>query len=311
MLPNLGKGTYGVTVSSRDGCSARTEYIVEVATTIEIKITGNGRGGDNGNGFCLEDVAELTGEVKINGIPINSGDAAFLWKFAGREEPFIPGQIFYPQATEGLVELQITSGGCTVKEPFNMKVIPPPTLNFPSVTDGMVYIPKEAEYPLDIEASGFVSCVWTPSNLGLDCPKDGTVSTVYLQVPNEDYKLKLTLTNEIGCSISDSIHVLQALNIFIPSAFSPNEFSGDNSTWKFRNLEQYYDVYEVRVMVVNRGGTPVFEKKGYTNGNAWDGRRNGQDLPIGTYWYVVEFAPKNSSSGTKAFIRTGSVTITR
>jgi gliding motility-associated-like protein len=52
--------------------------------------------------------------------------------------------------------------------------------------------------------------------------------------------------------------------------------------------------------VYNRYGQPVFKSVGYDN--PWNGQYNGNPLPIGTYYYIIN--PKN---GRK--IITGSVTI--
>jgi gliding motility-associated-like protein len=56
------------------------------------------------------------------------------------------------------------------------------------------------------------------------------------------------------------------------------------------------------VHVYNRYGTAVFGIVGYNT--PWDGKYNGEDLPVGTYYYVID--PKN---GRK--IITGSLTILR
>ena len=42
------------------------------------------------------------------------------------------------------------------------------------------------------------------------------------------------------------------------------------------------------VQVFNRWGNLVFEQKGYTNADAWNGQWNGKDLPDGTYFYLIE-----------------------
>ena len=39
--------------------------------------------------------------------------------------------------------------------------------------------------------------------------------------------------------------------------------------------------------VFNRWGQLVFETTGVYD-QSWDGRRNGTDLPIGTYYYIIQ-----------------------
>ena len=63
-----------------------------------------------------------------------------------------------------------------------------------------------------------------------------------------------------------------------------------------------YNFPDVVVHVHNRWGQKVFFSEGYSV--PWDGKRNGVDLPIATYYYVIEL----KDSG-KVF--NGTVTIKR
>ena len=73
--------------------------------------------------------------------------------------------------------------------------------------------------------------------------------------------------------------------ILVPNAFSPNG-DGINDTWVIQYLESYPDC---TVDVFNRYGQSVFHSAGYPR--AWDGRVNGQALPVGVYYWIVN--PKN------------------
>ena len=68
----------------------------------------------------------------------------------------------------------------------------------------------------------------------------------------------------------------------IPSGFTPN---GDlvNDTWNIENIELYA---ETVVSVYTRSGELVFRSEGYQQ--EWDGTSNGQKLPSGVYYYVIE-----------------------
>ncbi len=65
---------------------------------------------------------------------------------------------------------------------------------------------------------------------------------------------------------------------------SPND-DGRNDTWHILGIEQFPDN---SVKVFNRWGNLVFEQKGYTNAEAWNGEWNGKALPDGTYFYLIE-----------------------
>lgn len=72
--------------------------------------------------------------------------------------------------------------------------------------------------------------------------------------------------------------------VLVYNGISPN---GDNKNdfWHIVGIEQFPN-NEVRVF--NRWGNLVFEQKGYTNQNAWDGAWNGKDLPDGAYFYMID-----------------------
>jgi gliding motility-associated-like protein len=87
-------------------------------------------------------------------------------------------------------------------------------------------------------------------------------------------------------------------NLIVPNTFTPN---GDkiNDTWKILYLESYPGC---TVDVYNRYGQRVFNSVGY--GREWDGTVNGNPLPIGTYYWIIN--PKNGRAQMN-----GSVTIIR
>lgn len=85
----------------------------------------------------------------------------------------------------------------------------------------------------------------------------------------------------------------------IPDAFSPNG-DGVNDEWNIKNIEFYP---EAEVTVYNRLGQLVWESgKGYPV--PWDGRRQGQDVPVDSYHYYIEL-----HNGRKPVI--GTVTVVR
>jgi gliding motility-associated-like protein len=47
-------------------------------------------------------------------------------------------------------------------------------------------------------------------------------------------------------------------------------------------------VVDVEVSIYNQWGDIVYHAVQYDNSNGWDGKLNGADLPVGTYFYVVE-----------------------
>ena len=85
---------------------------------------------------------------------------------------------------------------------------------------------------------------------------------------------------------------LSAIKIITPAAFTPN---GDGLNDKY--VIQHSSVMKVKFQVFNRWGSVVFKNDDYQS--EWDGKGMGlyanQDLPNGTYYYVVEL--KNLQTG--------------
>ena len=110
----------------------------------------------------------------------------------------------------------------------------------------------------------------------------------------------VTTMDALGCLEQEAFEVLVSNEecINIPSAFTPNS-DGLNDTWILRNIELYPGN---SVKILNRWGLVVHESSNYNE--PWDGRYNGDDLPSGTYYYVV-----NLNDGNSAL--TGPVTLVR
>lgn len=95
----------------------------------------------------------------------------------------------------------------------------------------------------------------------------------------------------------DEAMVLVMINnepLFVPNAFSPNG-DGINDYFEIIGLNQYE---RVRLRVVNRWGSLVYESLNYGNGSGrdgfWDGiankgvRTGDRPVPTGTYYYVLD-----------------------
>jgi len=99
--------------------------------------------------------------------------------------------------------------------------------------------------------------------------------------------------------IAGTLTVIAAgLPITIPNTFTPNG-DGVNDTWDIINLNSYASSH---IEIFNRYGTRLYTSNGYPL--PWDGRFKGQDLPGGTYYYVISLGDgKKPLSGYVAIIR--------
>lgn len=142
-------------------------------------------------------------------------------------------------------------------------------------------------------ADATASVKWSPAAY-LDNPAILTP----LAGPPADQLYYLTATTANKCTAYDSVWIRILLNLRVPNAFSPNG-DGVNDVWEIPGLNSYPDAV---LQVFNRWGQKVFESKGYAR--PWNGMLNGQPLPVGTYYYVLD-------PGYKKPRQSGSVTILR
>lgn len=93
------------------------------------------------------------------------------------------------------------------------------------------------------------------------------------------------ITDGAGRQSTASIKItISCDKVLVFKGISPNG-DGKNDLWHMIGIEQFPDNF---VQVFNRWGNLVYEQKGYTNNEAWDGQWNGKMLPDGTYFYLLE-----------------------
>jgi len=161
-----------------------------------------------------------------------------------------------------------TNGGCTslASASFsNAAQLVSPSI---SITHGC----NGVNYELNVSETLNATYQWFNSNGDLL----GSTSTIVV-TSSDTYEIQVTLN---GCMTSDFVTIN---NIFclIPNGISPNN-DGDNDIWDLSG----YDVSKVEIF--NRYGTKVYSKSNYSN--EWYGQSDsGNELPDGTYYYVIEF----------------------
>ncbi len=102
-----------------------------------------------------------------------------------------------------------------------------------------------------------------------DCPDECSESIVVLKVGNED-------------------------DCFVPSLFTPNE-DGVNDILIVPCLET--DLYpQNKIIIFNEWGGAVYTASPYQND--WDGRVSGDPLPVGTYFYIMDFGDGSTPKRT-------------
>ncbi len=126
-------------------------------------------------------------------------------------------------------------------------------------------------------------------------------STVYYT--NGTYVVTQIVSDGYGCSDTARVaikinNVTNEISTLIPNAISPNG-DGKNDVWKLDFLSILYPNAEINIYT--RWGENIYNSVGaYTN--PWDGTYNGQKLPVGTYYYVLNLNDPNITEPFKGGI---------
>ena len=110
----------------------------------------------------------------------------------------------------------------------------------------------------------------------------------------DDITYTLTVTARGNCTKSDQVFIKVLKYPIIPNIFSPNG-DGVHDRWELPYLESYPGC---TIDVVNRYGQLVFRSVGYAT--PWDGNVNGKEVPVGTYYYVID--PKNGRKKITGYV---------
>jgi len=114
------------------------------------------------------------------------------------------------------------------------------------------------------------------------------------------------VTQELnGCiSSSDSVTVnFEICDILIPTAFTPD---GDNINdfWNLNDIDVLYP--NNLVTIYNRWGNIIYQSKlGKYETKPWDGTHNQELMPVGSYYFIIEFGEtyKSSQSGIVSILK--------
>lgn len=163
--------------------------------------------------------------------------------------------------------------GCTSTGQVNVSVLNLPVAN--AGIDKKVF--KGQSVKLGSGSINDVTYSWLPADY-LDDPHAATP----VATPPFDINYSLTVTSVNGCGvITDDVFVKVYDSVTIPSSFTPND-DGVNDTWNIAALSKYP---ESVINIYNRNGKQVFQSRGYSK--PWDGKINGDPLPVGTYYYII------------------------
>lgn len=98
----------------------------------------------------------------------------------------------------------------------------------------------------------------------------------------------VTITDSTGCASITAFTIKDAGSatcLDIPTAFTPNA-DGQNDKWEIKHINLFP---KASMEVYNRWGNIIFKSDNYADPqNMWDGKYNGNDLPAGSYVYILD-----------------------
>ena len=124
------------------------------------------------------------------------------------------------------------------------------------------------------------------------------IGNVNNYIITQDFNGNVTATDANGCPVVVPF-IKKFIDILIPNYFTP---TGDaiNDGWGPRNTSNYKNLV---TYVFDRYGRKIITLK---EGEFWNGKYNGTELPSGDYWYVVKI---DGDNGDREFV--GNVTLYR
>lgn len=280
-LTNVLSGTYSLTLIDFAGCRKDTALII-VPTVSVVAAAGQD------SSFCQSGTYLLDGSS-------SSGGTTYQWFLLPSATSFtntLVTTVTPPVGTSTYV-LVATNGTCIHRDTVEITSNTLPVVDAgPNYTITIFTSTVIGGSPTS--ATG-VTYTWIPSNT-LD---NGTVpNPTASNTVNTSYTVMVTDAN--GCVGSDTMHVHIFPEIFIPNGFS-NNADGKNDFWVIDNIQQFPNCV---VEIYNRWGEMLFRSEGYTT--PWDGKYKNKDLPVGTYYYIIDLHHENFP---KAY--TGPLTIFR
>ncbi len=256
----VNSGTYTVVAVSDSGCTAApVQANVAVVPKLVPGISGNAT-------ICAGESTQLSA----------TGGLYYRWTPAtGLDNDTLANPTATPLQTTTYTA-HISNGGCVdSSKSVTVTVNQNPVAN---AGNGIfLYEGQSAKLNGSIKGDNITNYYWTPATF-LDDPNSVTPTTT----PTDNITYTLTVVSQTCGTSTSSVYVRLYKKVTIPNAFSPNG-DGINDYWDIKELNTYP---ESITQVFDRYGRQVFQSAGYAR--PWDGTKNGQALPTGTYYYIID-----------------------
>lgn len=272
ILDNLSAGTYTVTVTDQPGCSVEASITLTAPSPILASVSGASSGcfGSSDGSITIESVSGGTGpyEYSLDGEffqSVSATETIIPNLAAGAYTVFIQDandcQLNVAAGVPEATELQLELGDDEVIK-LGDSVLIDPQFDF---------IPA--------------AWTWTPS-VGLSQPD----TFITYAAPLESTIYQLEMVDENGCLVTDVIRIIveKDLNVFVPSAFSPDG-DGTNDVFMIFAGQGVEEVESFQIF--DRWGNQVFFAGPFQPNDplyGWDGTHNGEVMNAAVFVYFAE-----------------------
>jgi gliding motility-associated-like protein len=268
-------GTYVVTISNDNGCSANET--IEVIISPTMTATGNVVNATCGNN---------NGSINLN---ISGGTSPFSYAWSNGTTTALNSNLGQGNYTVTITD----AAGCSIQENYTITDSGPVVA---AITPPAATINSGGS--VNLTASGGVSYSWSPT-IGLscsDCPNP-------VASPTETTTYVVTVTDVNGCTGTAEITIVveaACTDVFIPTIFSPNKDGNNDFVCVYGSC-----IASMTFEIYNRWGEKVFET-GDPN-DCWDGTFRDKELNTGTFVYkaiiTLESGEEIVKSGTIALVK--------
>ncbi len=261
-IMNAMPGSYSVTVTDANGCTATGNWVVGNNSSYYLSA--------GPNIICVGETATIVADSIPGG--------SYQWYYEGNPLNGATGLTFVTPAA-GYYFVSVTVP-CGTFFSDSIEVIVKSIENA-SITSDRIICPPEMVH---LNATGGITYQWSPTSFM-------TFSNIPdpIVAPPISTTYSVLVTNEWGCTTTMDVDITVACDtLFIPNGFSPND-DGTNDGYVIDGIENYPGN---KLWVYNRWGNLVFKTKNYDN--SWDGVCNvsgiymGRKVPTGTYYFILD-----------------------
>jgi len=261
IITGLSPGTYILEVTDDEGCTHSETFMLNAQSTLTADAgadTSYCGGSENitlvgtGNG-----ISSLW--MDILGNVLSMGDSLTVQAEVGNF-----GYIF-----------QTSDGICTASDTVYVVVFAQPFAD--AGPDQDILLEESVQIGGDPTGPGGSVFMWSP---GATLSDSLIANPIAAPLITTEYIVYVEDAN--GCINSDTVTVTIVPEFSPNDGFTPNG-DGINDVWIIGDLTDYPNI---EVNIFNRWGQQLFSSTGYSD--PWDGKHNGKDLPVGTYYYVID-----------------------